>query len=44
MPKFAAFATCLENGLATNLRTSPRLEKKQAAKPEAVIKPTNMQT
>ena len=44
MPKLAALATCLENGLAINLRTSPRLAKKQAANPAAVIKDTKMQT
>ena len=44
MPKFAALAVALENGLAMNLRTSPRFAKKQAAKQAAVIKPVNMAT
>ena len=44
MPKFAALAVALENGLAMNLRTSPRLAKKQAAKQAAVIKPVNIAT
>lgn len=44
MPKLAAFAVVLENGLAMNLRTSPRLEKKQADKQAAEVKATKMPT
>ena len=40
----AAFAVGLENGLAMNFLTSPRLAKKQAAKHAAEIKPIKMQT
>ena len=38
MPKFAALATCLENGLAINLRKSPRLAKNVTAKHAAATK------
>lgn len=44
MPKFAALATGRENGLAMNFLKSPRLAKKQAAKPAAAKKPAKMQT
>ena len=44
MPKFAALATCLENGLAINLRKSPRLAKNVTAKQAAAIKPDKIAT
>ena len=44
MPKLATLAVVLENGLAMNLRTSPKLAKKAAANPAAEIKATKVQT
>ena len=44
MPKFATFAVARENGLAINLRTSPRLAKKHAARPAAEMNPTKTAT